>query len=474
MAITSVGTASGLGLEDLLTKILDAESKPAVERFKLDETTITAKISALGAIRQTLAEFQASLAKLKTGTQFSGRSAVSGDSTLFSASASTTAELGSYQIEVLDLAKTNKLASTNNFATADTVVGNGTLNISVGSKSFDVTVAAGTNDTLAGIRDSINNAPDNAGVRASILTVSDGVGGSTRKLVLTAANSGAANAVSVAVTGDGDGIDNDNAGLSRLISANLEEIDPAQDARITVDGYEVTSSTNQVKDAIDGVTLTLLKENPNELEDPFSSSLTVAVNKTGAKAAIEDMVANYNALTTIFNTLTNFNPANGTRGLLSGDASVKVMEDRLRSIMTGTVAGAAEGMNSLAFLGIATNRDGSISLNDTKLSSAISTRFDDLEKLFSGENGIANRLDKVVTELTASNGVFTTREKSMRGQLSGIEEQRDKLNARLTTMEARYRAQFTALDILVGQLQQTGNFLTQQLDATAQIINRKN
>jgi flagellar hook-associated protein 2 len=160
--------------------------------------------------------------------------------------------------------------------------------------------------------------------------------------------------------------------------------------------------------------------------------------------------------------------------LLSGDASVKVMEDRLRSIMTGTVAGAAEGMNSLAFLGIATNRDGSISLNDTKLSSAISTRFDDLEKLFSGENGIANRLDKVVTELTASNGVFTTREKSMRGQLSGIEEQRDKLNARLTTMEARYRAQFTALDILVGQLQQTGNFLTQQLDATAQIINRKN
>lgn len=473
MAITSVGTGSGIDLEGLITQIVDAEREPTENRLDLKQTTIEARISALGSIRSTLTEFQASLAKLKSGSLFSGRTAVSGDDKLFTATATSSAGLGNYAIEVLDLAKANKLATTANFAGADTVVGNGTLNITVGTSSFDVAITAGTNDTLVGIRDAINNATNNAGVRASILTVSDGLGGTTRKLVLTANNSGAANTVSVAVTGDGDGIDNDAAGLSQLISANLTQIDPAQDARITIDGFEATSTTNQFSSAIEGVTLTVLKENPDPLADPFAASLTVAVNKAGAKDAIEGFVANYNALITIFNTLTNYNPTDGSRGLLSGDASVNVMENRLRSIMNSTVAGAEEGLNSLAFLGISTNRNGSVSLDDTKLSAALSNRFDDLEKLFSGDNGIASRLDKLATELTGSGGVFSTREVAMREQLGKIDDQREKLFLRLEKIEARYRKQFSALDILVGQLNQTSDFLTQQLEAVSQIINRK-
>jgi flagellar hook-associated protein 2 len=473
MAITSVGTGSGIDLEGLITKIVDSERTPVENRLNLKQTTIEARISALGSIKATLSEFQASLAKLKSGSLFSGRSAVSGDDKLFTATATSSAGLGNYAIEVIDMAKANKLATTANFAAADTVVGSGTLNISVGTSSFDVDITAGTNDTLVGIRDAINNATNNAGVRASILTVSDGMGGSTRKLVLTANNTGAANTVSVAVTGDGDGIDNDAAGLSQLISANLTEIDPAQDARITIDGFDATSGTNQFSSAIEGVTLTVLKENPDPLAEPYSASLSVAVDKTGAKGAIEGFVANYNALVTIFNTLTNYNPTDGTRGLLSGDASVNVMERRLRAVLNDTVAGAADGMNSLAFLGIKTNRDGSIALDDTKLSAALSGRFGDLEALFSGDNGIATRLDKIVTELTGSGGVFNTRETAMREQLGRIDDQRDQLELRLTKIEARYRKQFSALDILVGQLNQTGNFLTQQLDAVSAMINRK-
>jgi flagellar hook-associated protein 2 len=473
MAITSVGTGSGIDLEGLITKIVDAERTPVENRLNLKQTTIEARISAMGSIKSTLTEFQASLSKLKSGSLFSGRTAVSGDDKLFTATATSSAGLGSYAIEVIDMAKANKLATTANFAAADTVVGNGTLNITFGTNSFDVAITAGTNDTLVGIRDAINNATNNAGVRASILTVSDGMGGSTRKLVLTANNTGAANAISVAVTGDGDGLDNDAAGLSQLVSANLTEIDPAQDARITIDGFDATSSTNQFSSAIEGVSLTILKENPDALADPYAASLTVGVNKAGAKDAIEGFVANYNALVTIFNTLTNYNPTDGTRGLLSGDASVNVMEKRLRAVLNGAVEGAADGMNSLAFLGIKTNRDGSISLDDTKLGAALSGRFEDLEALFSGDNGIATRLDKIVTELTGTGGVFSTREIAMREQLGKIDDQRDNLELRLGKIEARYRKQFSALDILVGQLNQTGNFLTQQLDAVSAMINRK-
>lgn len=471
MAITSVGTGSNLDLEGLLKQIIDSEKAPAENRLNLKQTTLKATISALGSIKSTLSEFQASLTKLKSANTFTGRTAVAGDNTLISATAAPGADIGAYAIEVLDMAKAHKVASAN-FASASTQVGSGTLTIGQGAGSFDVTITAGENDTVAGIRDAINNAAGNTGVRASILTVSDGMGGTASKLVLTSSKTGAANAITVAVSGDGDGIDNDNLGLSRLASANLSQIDPAQDARITIDGFEATSSTNQFSNAIENITINVLKEDPND--QPLATSLTVAVNKAGVKTAIEDFVANYNALTTIFNTLTNYDPSTQTRGLLSGDASVSVMENRLRRIMSDTVAGAAEGMNSLADLGITTNRNGSIALDDAELSNALSTRFDDLANLFTGDNGIAQRLDKLSTELLGSGGVFTTRETSMQAQLDKIEEQKDALNTRLEKLEARYRAQFSSLDILVSQLNQTGDFLSQQLEATAKIINGKN
>lgn len=471
MAITSVGSGSNLDLEGLLTKIIDNEKEGPTNRLNLKKTTLEANMSALASIKTTLSEFQASLASLKSSSFFSSRTVVAGDSSLISATAGAGAQPGAYSIEVLAMAKAHKVASAN-FAAASTTVGNGTLNISVGSSTFDVTVTAGVNDTLAGIRDSINNATNNTGVRASILTVSNGVGGTASKLVLTSNNTGAANAVSVAVTGDGDSVDGDNAGLSQLASANLSEINPAQDAEITIDGFAATSSTNQFKNAVEGLTINVLKD--GDPDEPPASTLTVATNKAGAKDAVEGFVANYNALVTIFNTLTNYDPATQTRGLLSGDASVSVMEKQLRRIMTDKVGGAAEGLNTLADLGISTNRNGSISLDDAKLSDAISNNFDGLGELFTGENGLATRLDKLATQLTGSGGVFQTRETSMNEQLAKIEDQKDTLNARLTSLEDRYRKQFSALDILVSQLNQTGSFLTQQLDATASMISGKN
>lgn len=471
MAITSVGTGSNLNLESLLTDIIEAEKTPAENRINLRQTTIEANISALGSIKATLADFQASLTKLKSSTFFNARTAVAGDSTLISATATGSVDPGAYDIEVLSMAKAHKVAS-GNFATASTTVGAGTLNVTYGSTTFDVTITAGENDTLAGIRDAINNATGNTGVRASILTVSDGMGGTTSKLVMTSSKTGASNAISVAVTGDTDGVDNDNAGLSRLVSANLSQIDEAKDASITVDGFSATSSTNQFTSVVEGLTINVLKEG-DPLDPPLASSLTVAVDKTGVKTAIEDFVANYNALTTIFNTLTNYDPSTQTRGLLSGDSSVNVMESRLRRVMKDVLSDATEGLSSLADIGISTNRNGSIALDDAELSKALSTNFDGFDELFTGDNGIATRLDKAITEMTGAGGVFATRETSMNEQLARIEDQKDALNTRLEKLEARYRAQFSALDILVAQLNQTGSFLTQQLEATAQIINGK-
>ncbi len=485
-SITSVGTGSGLQLESLITDILNAEKAPVEARLTTREANVQASISALGNLKSSLSDFQTALGKLKNASAFSSRSTTSSDSTLFSATGSTSAELGSYQIGVVQMAKTQKLASAN-FASASTVVGNGTLNIDVGGKSFSVEITAGQNDSLSGIRDAINNASGNTGVRASLLTVSDGAGGTATKLMLTSTKSGSDGAIKVSVT-DGDGNDTDNSGLSQLRydaadpafdpdngafeAGRVTVASPAQDAIITIDGFEVRSSTNVFADSIPGVTLTLLKEG-TDADEPLSGQLNVTENKSGIKGAIEAFVASYNALNGIFRQLTGTSASGEGRGLLSGDTSVNLMQSKLRSMLGSSIEGAASDFNSLAALGIRTERDGSISLDNAKVEAALANRYEDVSKLFSGSNGLAGKLDSVVSGLVGRGGTFDIRQESLNKQLDDITKQRSALALRLEKVEARYRAQFSSLDILVSQLNQTGDFLTQQLEATAQMINSK-
>lgn len=475
-SISSIGVGSGLDLEGLVTDILKAERAPQETRLNQREGLLQASISALGSLKSTLADFQDSLAGLKTASAFSKRSAGVSDTSLVSVKAGNTADNGRYTIEVLNLARTQKLA-TADFASASTTVGSGSLTIGSGSNSFDVTITAGVNDTLAGIRDAINNADSNSSVRASILTVDAGQGdGSTvSKLVLTANNSGASNAISVDVVDD-DGVNTDTSGLSQLFynagdpNSRLSVVEAAQDARITVDGFVATSSTNVFSNVIDDVTITALREGDDPLAPP-SSTLTVTEDKSAVNSAVKLFVESYNALITVFNKLTNYDQASNTRGLLSGDSSVNVMETQIRRAL-GNVVGGNSVLTNLSSIGIATNRDGTVRLDETALNTAITNNFDEVSTLFSGEEGVAQRLDNLITGFLRSDGVFNTRERSLQTQLRKVDDQRATMELRLGKMESRIRAQFSALDALVQQLNQTSDFLGRQLDASAQIVNR--
>jgi flagellar hook-associated protein 2 len=477
-SITAVGTGSGLDLESLVTSIVNAEKVPVETRLAAREAKVQASISALGGLKSTLADFQKAIGKLKDASAFATRSATSSNTSLFSASASSGADLGSYAIGVVQMASPHKLAS-GNFDGASAVVGSGTLHIASGGSSFNVDIRAGDNDSLSGIRDAINNAPGNNGVRASLLTVSDGDGGTATKLVLTAANSGSEGAISVSVT-DADGDDSDGGGLSRLRydaadpafdpenpafeAGRVTVSSPARDAIITVDGFEVRSSTNVFDKTLPGVTLTLLKAGSEGEEGSSEGELTVSENKNGIKGAIEGFIASYNALNGVLRQLTGADASGESRGLLSGDSSIGVVQSRLRSIMGSVIEGAPAGFDSLSALGIRTERDGSISLDGATVDKALADNFEGLNALFTGSNGLAGKLDKAVGDLLGSNGMFAIRQESLDRQLSDIGDQRSQLALRLEKVEARYRAQFSALDILVAQLNQTSDFLTQQLE----------
>lgn len=484
--ITSIGAGSGIDLEGLLEQLVAAERAPTENRLNLQEAEAQASISAFGSLKSTLSAFQDALSNLKDNDFFDSRSATSGDSSLFTATADPGADLATYTIDVADLAEANKVATAGAFADPSATVGEGTLTIGfLGGSSFDISVAL--TDDLTTIRDAINNSTTNVGVTASLLTVDAGMGdGSTiTELVLTSNASGDDNQLDISVVDTGDGDHTDNLGLSRFhydgsdpdnsgAGLNqLTQIDAAQDASIIVDGFTVFSSSNQFSDVISGVTITALADDGGVVPAP-SAALVIGTDKTSVKSNIETVLASYNELMAVLNELTNYDAATNTRGLLGADVTVSSLERQIRSAFTDPVEGADANLNGLAILGVTTNQDGTITLDEAALDDAINDQFDNFAALFSSTDGIATRVDAVLENYISFGGIFDTRDEGFKAQLSEIEDQRATLELRIEKIEARFRAQFAALDILISQLNSTGDFLLQQLEATAQIINRDN
>ncbi|WP_339339768.1 flagellar filament capping protein FliD [uncultured Oceanicoccus sp.] len=485
-SITSLGVGSGLDLDNLISNILSAERAPAENRLNLQETETQASISAYGSLKSTLANFQRSLDNLADADFFSSRKTTVSDPESFTAMADSNAESGSYNIQVMALAKASKLVSTANYDNPNATVGEGILTIGlVGGNSFDVTVAA--DDSLADLVDAINNAASNVGITASLLTIDlDTSNNNTNtEIVLTSDNTGEANQITISVvdTGDGDNI-NDN-GLSQFHFADsglnatgnqLTNESTAQDAHITVDGFNTYSSSNVFDSVIDGVTITAVSADNDPL-NPSTARLDIAADNTAVKSAITTFAASYNELMMVINELTDYDTETGDRAILGSDSSARLIEQQLRRIMTSTIEGAPEDFNHLSYLGFSTNRDGTISLTEestnsytANLNDALSANFDKFGSLFSGENGVATQLNALLDSFLQSGGTIATREATLKEELNVIEQQRLDLEFRLEKIEARYRSQFAALDLLVGQLNQTGNFLSEQLKASAGII----
>lgn len=469
-SITAAGTGSGLDIEKIIETLTEAEGAAEGSRLDRREIEIQADISAYGSLKGALADFQEAISGLSSLNELAARSTTSGNEDIFTATASSGAAVGNSQIQVDQLASNHKLVSSVSFADADTAVGAGTLTIGVGTNTFDVTITGGQNNTLAGIRNAINDETNNTGVTASILTVSDGAGGTESKLVLTSDESGEDYALSVSVTSDSDMDDTDNSGLSAFNFDGSDGIDPlvdfmtetspAQDAKITIDGvFEAYSSSNVFDDAIEGVTITV-----NDADPANSYAMNVALDKTAISERLTTFVEAFNTLSDTLNFLTDYDIETQEAGLLTGDFAARTIETQLRRSISSVVESATGNFSSLASIGITTQRDGSLELDQTKLDKALNSNFDDVANLLASDDGVVKILDEKIEGFIQSDGVLKSRNETFLTQLKNIDEQRVKLEARVESFEERIRKQYTNMDILVSQLQSTGDFVAQQLD----------
>jgi flagellar hook-associated protein 2 len=308
-----------------------------------------------------------------------------------------------------------------------------------------------TKNTLAGIRDAINAALDNKGVRAAIINSTGGA-----VLTLTSTNTGLAKALRVTQSG-GDG------GLAALVydpgvTTNLTEVAPARDASIKVEGFSATSAGNSFANVIDGVTINVVAAEPGTIK-----TLTVSNDNSAAVDNVKKFVQDFNAAVATMSQLRRYNPTTKDAGPLLGDAMLRGIEANLRGMIADKVPGATTPYDSLSSIGITTQLDGTMRLDESKLSSALGASFDAVGKLFGLAAGVGAKMHTYLDTQLKSDAVISTRTDGLNGQRRLNDRERDVLEARMKSVEQRYRKQFSSLDTVLAGLQQTSAFLTQRL-----------
>jgi len=454
MSISSLGIGSGLDLNALVDQLVAAERKPQEQRLNRREVDLQARISAFGSIRGGLSALETVLGKLAALQQ--GRTAASSNSDRLVVTARPEATTGSYSIQVSQLATAQSLAS-GRFGDAGAVLGTGTLTLQAGTGPVVSIDIGQENNNLRGIRDAINNA--DAGVQASI--VNDGAGA---RLVLSAAQTGAGQTISITVSGGAGEVGE----LALLATENLTETVAGQDAEVVVNGLPVTSSSNKLDDTLEGLTLEL----SGTTEPGAPITVTVGQDRGAVRTALAELVQAYNGVVDTVRALTKYNPETREGAVLVGDGTLRSIQSRLAAGLQRSGTDPDASFTNLVNLGFNSDRNGNLSLDSATLDRA-------MDQDFQGVIGLVNEVSTGLRDsakgFTEAGGLLDSRTDGLRTRMRGIDRQREALDVRIEGLEARLVRQFSAMDALVGQLQNTSQFLDQQLGALNAMLqqNRK-
>lgn len=374
--ISSLGVGSGVLNSDLVDQLVAAERKPTEARLTQKTQQAEALLSAYGKLRSAVTELRLPMRQLSSPDNLKAFSASSSNGDIGVSVDSAKASRGTYSVEVSSLASAQALASQTVFADRDsTSVGQGSLQLSVGDKITNITIDS-SNDTLQGLANAINES--DAGVSAGVIDTGDGY-----QLVLSADETGTANAVSISVSGDSGGTNTDNEGLSRFafndtmdVGAGLQQTIAASDAVMKINGVEVTRSTNTFENVIDGLTFDIKAEG--------TSTIKVEQDLGAVADRVQGFVDKFNALQSTIDNLAGFNAEAGTGSLLTGDSTVRNIQGQLRSILTRVVPGMENAsVRSLADVGITTDwESGGLEFDRAKFEEQLKANPDDVTALF--------------------------------------------------------------------------------------------
>ena len=458
-SISSLGVGSGLDLSSILDS-LTAAQKATLTPISNQQSSFTAKLSAYSTLKSALTTFQTANTALSKADLFSATSTTS-STTAFSATTAGNAIAGKYTISVTHLAQAQTLTTSTTRDDTKTAIAasDSKLTIQQGGNKDPITIdISAANSSLSAIRDAINNAK--AGVSASIINV----GNSEYRLSVTSNDTGLDNAMTLSVSGD----DTLQSFMSYGANSNGMEVSVvAQNAQLTVNNVAIENSSNTISDALENITLNL-----NDVTTG-NQTLTITQDTAKAQSAIKDWVNAYNSLIDNFSSLTKYTAVDAGsdsqssgNDALPGDSTLRTIQTQLKSMLSNTVS--SSNYKTLAQMGITTDpSDGKLELDADKLTAALKKDASGVGALIVGDGkktGITTTIGANLTSWLSTTGIIKAATDGVSKTLNKLTKDYNAASDRIDAQVARYKEQFTQLDVLMTSLNSTSSYLTQQFE----------
>lgn len=362
---------------------------------------------------------------------FTNRIATSSQPSVVTATADSSAALGNHVITVSNLATTSSYY-TGALASSSTTFTAGSFTLQVGSNSPVTVGVDSTNNTLDGLAAYIN--AHNLGVSASVVNDASGA-----RLALVSQTTGQPGDLTIS---------GNTTGLSFNKSAT------GTNASLTIDNVPITSSSNTVTGALAGVTLQLMGQSAAPV------TLNVAQDTPGIKQAINDFIDSYNAVISAINVQYKVDPNTYAAGELAGDSTLRSVQFSLLSDVTYAISDNG-GITGLASIGVKMQDDGTLTVDDTKLSSVLSNNLGQVQNLFQSVTpaGFASNFAADLTQMTSSGGLINSdlaqiaqQQKTLSDQISNMEDQLAVKQTRLINQYSQVNAALQLFPLLMQQI----------------------
>ncbi|WP_049049017.1 flagellar filament capping protein FliD [Aeromonas hydrophila] len=458
--ITSAGAGSGLELESVIAASVDAKKAQLMQPITTKKTNTQITLSGVGQLKSAIASFVTTLQAMAKDDAFNKRSiniTQDKDKPVLKVESKAGASNGQYDISVEQLAKTSKFDGTFDSSTTPLITQDGKLTFKAGDKTFDVDVKAG--DSLQSIRKRINNDADNFGLSVNIMNTSDG----KSKLMIDSGVSGSGK--DLQITGS-------TTELTDNLVSKLTKSQSAQDAKIKVDGNELTSATNTFDGTIVGLKLTVLRESDsttttdasnNPVKTYSSNKVEVTTDKAGIKDMVKSFVDGYNALVKKSNELGKRNSivagkSQNDGGALAGDATTRAVINMMNGAITEP-SKKSSTYSTIFQMGVKMDNKGVLSIDDTKFSEAIDKNFDQVVAVFGGKDGVAGKLASQLETYSKTGGLLAKREDTLNSDLREVSRKESDVASQLTKYQETLRARYGSLDSMLAKMNKSASYL---------------
>ena len=417
------GKTSGIDVSTIVSELMQVEDQPEVQ-LQNQQSTIGAEVNALTSMSTQLSTLYDSVNSLKDFdgalSQFTTGST---DSAIVSAAADDTAVAGTHSVTVSRLATTS--SSYSDYIPSGSSLAGSEIDIKYGPDpgnplNTDTIDIPSGDTTLQQAASYINGG--SYGVTASVVTDSHG-----SRLVLTSNTSGAAGNLTVT-----------SSGTNFTSAAGV-------DAALTVDGVPVDSSSNTVTGAITGVTLSL-----GAADSDTPVLISVQPDTTQASQAIQSFVSAYNALMSSINGQYTLD-ANGNEGVLAGDSMLRTLQSQLLGLVGTSVSGVGQYVN-LQSMGIEMQNDGTLQINSSVLSQALSSNYADVQKFFqaTAPAGWGQTVGTALQQLNDPTiGPIAADINGLNQTSSDLTNQINDFETRMATVQAQLTTQYDNLNTLL-------------------------